>query len=89
MNDALLLNIKFLDGRGIAGSNSDGANGRGGGDSGKVAGGVIGGLLCLVLLSAIVIVCLWFGRRKIAERQAFKGKLLLCIACKDNTAKPS
>ena len=60
-------------GREIAGLSS-GLNGRGGSNAGKVAGGVIGGLVCLALLSAIIIVCLWFGRKKIAEQKAFRGK---------------
>ena len=59
-------------GREIAGLSS-GANGRGGSNAGKVVGGVIGGLVCLTLLSAIIIVCLWFGKKKIAERKAFRG----------------
>ena len=69
--------------RGIAGLSS-GANG-GGSNAGKVAGGVIGGLVCLALLSAIVIVCLWFGRKKIAEQKAFRGKQNYChsVLCKN------
>lgn len=59
-------------GREIGGLSS-GFNGRGGSNAGKVAGGVIGGLICLALFSAIVIVCLWFGKKKIAERKAFRG----------------
>ena len=60
-----------------------GANGRDS-DVGKIVGGVIGGVLCLVLLSAIVIVCLWFGRKKIAERQAFKGTQIAASSACNN-----
>ena len=71
---AISANMKIFHtgGREMAGTSSR-PSGRGS-DVGKIVGGVIGGLLCLMLLSAIVAVCLWFGRKKVAERQAFKGE---------------
>ena len=44
---------------------------------GTIVGGVLVGVLCLILLSTIIVVCVWFGRKKVAEQQAFKGKNII------------
>lgn len=64
----------FSTGDGGIAETSSGTDDRGRSRTGTIVGGVIGGLLSLILLSAIIIVCLWFGRKKVAEQKAFKGK---------------
>ena len=41
--------------------------------AGKIVGGVIGGVICLILFSAVAVVCVWCLRRKRAEEQSLAG----------------
>lgn len=40
-----------------------------------IVGGVVGGVLCLILLTAVVLVCVWCLSRRSAEHEILKGEL--------------
>ena len=64
----------------FTGEVSDGNSTISGRTVGGIVGGVLVGALTIVLLSFLIALCLCHRKRRVAEEQAIKGKILIDLA---------